>query len=135
MKMQLLRTHPEYLKITNARALDGDSIEAQVELPLGVAIKRRIRLKGFFAPEHAGANPTAADAARERLQAALDVHECHIQCHGMRNDRYGRLTAVLMLNGRAVHPGMVLGELQLTPSAHKADLNAARAGGISDRSL
>jgi hypothetical protein len=130
-----LTTHPEYLELLNPRAVDGDTIIADVKLPLGITITRRIRLKGFFAPEHKGANPTAADAATQRLQNALQVHTCHIACHGMREDRYGRLTATLLLNGRAVHPGAVLGELQLSPEAHRADLNVSRAGGQSDRRL
>jgi len=109
-----------------ARAIDGDTIKGKIVLPLGVYVERRIRLKGFLAPEKNGSNPTAAEAARERLQAALDTHSVHILCHGMRDDRYGRLTATLLLNGRAVHPGMVLGEFQLSLDAHKADLQFAR---------
>jgi hypothetical protein len=135
MKIMTLKTHPEHLKLLHPRALDGDSIIAHIELPLGVTLERRIRLKGFLAPEHNGSNPQAAEAARKRLQEALDTHECHIATHGARNDRYGRLTATLLLNGRAVHAGMVLGELQLTASAHRHDLNTAKAGGLSDRPL
>lgn len=130
-----LQTHPQYLRIHNARAIDGDTIQGDIELPLGVKIRKRIRLKGFLAPEHHGANPTAADAATQRLQHALDVHTVHIQCQGMRDDRYGRLTATLLLNGRAVAPGMVLADLQLSLDAHKNDLRQARNGRAENGSL
>lgn len=128
MKLSTLRTQPEHLEIIHARAIDGDTIQADIRLPLGVTLNRIIRLKGFFAPEHHGANPTMADAARQRLQDALDTHTCHIQCYGMRNDRYGRLTATLLLNSRPVLAGAVLGSLQLTPEAHRADLAIAKGG-------
>jgi endonuclease YncB( thermonuclease family) len=130
-----LQTHPQHLKLANCRAVDGDTIIADILLPLGIKVQRRIRLKGFFAPEHGGTNPAAAEAATIRLQQALDVHEVHIACTGMRDDRYGRLTATLLLNGRAVHPGAVQGEYQLDLARHKRDLNATRAGGQSDRAL
>lgn len=126
MKTLPLQTHPQHLELCHCRAIDGDSIEAQIKLPLGIYCKRRIRLKGFFAPEMKGAFPQAAEKARQCLQNALDVHTCHIACHGMKEDRYGRIAATLMLNGRAVHGGLVLGELQLDPKAHGADLLFSR---------
>ena len=131
LKLSTLRTHPEYLEIRNARAVDGDTVQADIVLPLGVTIRKRIRLKHFLAPEPHGANPAAGERARVCLQNALDVHECHIQCHGMKEDRYGRIAAVLLLNGRATHGGLVLGGLQLTPAAHKHDLDVAR-GRVSE---
>lgn len=45
----------------------------------------------------------------------------------MREDRYGRLAATLLLNGRAVHGGLVLGQYQLDEMAHKRDLEFAKA--------
>ena len=119
--------HPQHLELLNARAVDGDTVIGHLKLPLGILAQRRIRLKGFYAPEKRGANPAAADAARQCLQDALDTHKCHIQCHGMREDRYGRLAATLLLNGRAVHGGLVLGQYQLDAAAHAHDLAIARA--------
>jgi hypothetical protein len=121
-----IKTWPDHLELLNPQAIDGDTIIAQVMLPLGATIQRRIRLKGFFAPEKRGSNPAAAEAAKLRLQAALDGHTCHIATHGSRDDRYGRLTATLLIDGRAVHPGAVLGELQLSLQAHQNDLVFAR---------
>lgn len=53
----------------------------------------------------------------------------------MREDRYGRLTATLILNGRAIAPGMVLGTLQLSLEQHRQDLATAKAGGPLARAL
>jgi endonuclease YncB( thermonuclease family) len=129
VNLTALNTHPQYLLITNIRAVDGDTIVATVTLPLETWIQRRIRLKAFYAPEMKGRDALAGERARQRLQDAVTGHGCHIQCRGMRNDRYGRLTAVLLIDGRVVHPGQVLGEFALTAEQHKADLDHARAGG------
>ena len=134
VKLSSLNCHPQHLKLTDCRAIDGDTIQANVHLPLGLKVKRRIRLKHFFAPEEHGPNPEAAIAARDALQQALELHEVHIACHGMKEDRYGRLLACLLLNGREVHGGLVLGKLQLTIEQHKSELNHAKgviAGGAS----
>jgi endonuclease YncB( thermonuclease family) len=128
LKLSTINTHPPYLLITHIRAVDGDVLEAHVHLPLEVILKRRIRLKHFFAPEHHGRTPEAATAATERLQQAVDGHVCHIHCHGMKLDRYGRILAQLVIDGRPVEGGSVLGSLQLTLEAHKADLDHARKG-------
>jgi hypothetical protein len=64
----------------------------------------------------------------------VDGHECHLQCHGMKTDRYGRLAATLVIDARPVEGGCVLGSLQLSLTAHKADLVASRqvrSGGAS----
>jgi endonuclease YncB( thermonuclease family) len=135
VKLSTLRTHPDHLRITDARAIDGDTIEAVLHLPLEVMIKRRIRLKHFFAPEHAGSNPDAATAATRRLQEAMDGHEIHISCHGMKNDRYGRILAQLVIDGRPVEGGCVLGQLQLSLTEHKQDLDAARGRVVPRASL
>jgi endonuclease YncB( thermonuclease family) len=108
--------------------VDGDTIIAFIELPLGIWARRRIRLKGFFAHEHKGRNPGAAQAAQERLQMALDGQEPHIQTQGMREDRYGRIAATLWLAGKPVDGSQILGPLQLTETDHRADLGAAKAG-------
>lgn len=127
MLIQTFVTRPSHLPLHAIRAIDGDTIEAQIELPLGVYARRRIRLKGFFAPEHHGASPDLAKAAQRALQAACDSHACHIQTHGSREDRYGRIAAVLWIDGKPVDGDQILGPLNLTPAAHQAEVKRARA--------
>lgn len=123
-----LATRPSHLRLLNIRAIDGDTIEAHIELPLGILARRRIRLKGFFAPEHHGATPDGAAAAQAALQAACDGKECHIATYGMREDRYGRLAATLFVAGEPALPGAILGVHQLSPEQHRSEVHRARAG-------
>lgn len=123
---QLTCTIPPHYALTSCRAIDGDAIEALVMLPLGVAVRTRIRLRGFFAPELNGSQPAAAVMAKERLQAALDSHQCHILSRGSREDRYGRLAAYLLLDGRAADPNAILGPCQLSEADHDRDLKHSR---------
>lgn len=126
MLKHLLNTRPEFIEITNSRAVDGDTLQAHLILPLGIWVQRRIRLKGFFAPEHKGASPDLAHAAAELLQSFCDAHVCLLRVTGMREDRFGRLAAELWTNAGAVDPVAVLGPLNLTPEAHRAEVIRAR---------
>lgn len=120
-------THASHYALTEIRAIDGDTIQAHVILPLGVMVRRRIRLKHYAAPEHGGSVPWAARAAQARLQAACDGHECMIATHGCREDRYGRLTAVLWIDGAPTTGATVLGDLQLSDAEHRAEVTRARS--------
>jgi endonuclease YncB( thermonuclease family) len=120
-------TRPPFLELADCRAIDGDSIDARVLLPLGVSTRRRIRLKGFFAPELTGAMRSQAKYAQMRLQSALDVCACYIATHAIKEDRYGRLVATLWLDGEIANPAHVLGSGQLSEEGHRADLATARA--------
>lgn len=122
MKLDLLQTKPPYFRITEARAIDGDAIDATIQLSFGVAIRRRIRLKDYHAPETRGATPEAAILATQRLASAIAGHVLHISGIGLRNDQHGRLVAVLLIDGKVAGPEEVLGDLQLSREAHKADL-------------
>ena len=107
--------------------MDGDTLQAHIILPLGIMAQRRIRLKGFFAPEHHGAAPDLANAAQKLLQAACDGHACHIATHGMREDRYGRIAAVLWIDGKPVDGNAILGNLNLSLDAHRAEVARAKS--------
>jgi hypothetical protein len=122
-------TMPPFLELASPRAIDGDTIEANIVLPLGITHRRRIRLMGFFATEHHGQTPEVAAAAQKRLQGWLDGHECHLQTTGMREDRYGRLCARLWLDRRLVDPAIVLGPYQMTEQDHQRELKLARKVG------
>lgn len=126
MITKTLMTRPEFFKLHDIRAVDGDTIECAIDLSLGVSIRRRIRLKTFFAPEHNGAAPALAEAAQRALQDACNNGVCHFQAHGMREDRYGRIAAQLWINGQPVNGDQILGPLNLSLEAHKAEVTRAR---------
>jgi endonuclease YncB( thermonuclease family) len=110
----------------NVRAIDGDTIAADVHVGLGHKAAERIRLKGWWAPEMHGPSAAYGQLAQKRLQAYLDSHICHLLAPGHRRDRYGRLIGSLWYLGRIVPPEQVLAELQLTEETHKAQRDAAK---------
>lgn len=119
-----MQTMPPFVLLSSPRAIDGDTIEASLVLWEGVTLRRRIRLRGFFAAEPTGLTAEQGRAAQQRLQAALDRHEAHLQTTGMREDRYGRLCARLWLGGRLTDPAEILGPHQMTEAAHQAQLHS-----------
>lgn len=126
-------TTPPHYAIGDPRAIDGDTIEGTIILDFGVCIRKRIRLKGFFAPEKDGPNPTSANLARLRLQEWLNGHALHLAAQGMKEDRYGRLVAWILGNGRGADPHAILGDLQLSEAAHAAELKFARSAATGKR--
>lgn len=130
-----ITTEPPHYGLARARAIDGDTIEALVCLPLGIAVETRIRLKGFFGAEHHGRTPEAAAAAQRTLQTALDGHTLHVLARGSRRDKYGRLVAALIIDGVAADPHRILGPLQMTEAAHADDLVAARSSRTGKRGV
>lgn len=127
MKTNTSITRASHLELTAIRAVDGDTLDAQIVLPLGITVRRRIRLKGFAAPEHHGPNPDSARAAQDRLQRACNAGVCWIQTYGSREDRYGRLAAVLWIDGKPVDGPSILGPLHLSDAAHRDEVRRASA--------
>lgn len=118
------------------RAVDGDTLDAMIILPLGVHLRRRIRLKGFYAPELDGSSPEAGHRAKALLQGFCEKGGLYLRCTGMKEDNHGRLVGELYVNNLPVDPSEVLCELQLTPEAHRADVAfARRAKGAAKRAL
>lgn len=130
-----VKTVPEHWLITDARAIDGDTIQARIILGFSCSLIRRIRLKGFYAPEHLGRTPGMALEAQNRLQATLNTGELTIATYGSKDDLHGRLVAIVYRDGVALNPFDVLGPFQLDPSAHAADVKFSkqfptRKGGV-----
>lgn len=127
MKLKKLNIIPDAYMICNARAIDGDTVRCNVQVGLGVTVERRLRLKGFFAPEMTGRTPLLAIAAAERLQAFLDANKLAIRTWGMKCDKYDRLVCELMWPDRPVTASEVLGELNMREEDHRRDLSHAKA--------
>jgi len=118
--------------LTEPVAIDGDTLKVSIALGFGISKETILRLKGWYAPELGGDNPTAALAARDALQSFATAHRLTIRARGLRMDLHGRWVAVLLKEGRPVEPHQVLGVLQLTPDQHAQDLRAQkrnRSGG------
>lgn len=126
MKTNQLKLYPEAYAFERAVAVDGDTIRCRIELGFGIHSEQRVRLKGFYAPEMDGGVPEQGLAARERLQAFLDANTLYLRAWGMKVDRYGRTVAELWWIDRAVTAAEVLGALQLSVEAHRADLLEAK---------
>lgn len=129
-------TWPDFFELTEIRCIDGDTIEARVCLKLDVCVRRRIRLRGFWAPEHNGGDPHGAEEATRLLAMACDNQTCFIASRGMDLDNHGRITATLWIGNKPADPRGILGQYFLTEAAHREQLKLARrAGGRSARSF
>ena len=125
MKLKKINTFPDAYAFTTGIAIDGDTMRCIIEVGLGVHKEARVRLKGFYAPELAGASPDSGYWAKGRLQAFLDANKLYLLSMGMKIDKYGRTVAALSWPDRPVDPSEVLGTLQMTIDQHRADLAKA----------
>jgi hypothetical protein len=115
-------TKPAFYKIENVRCIDGDAIEADILLPFGLRVRKRIRLSGFWAPELTGRLAAQGRAAKRCLELFVEFRELWIKSPSDRLDRYGRLISQLWTKTAPVNPNEVLGRLALTPEEHATEL-------------
>ena len=81
------------------RVVDGDTVDADIDLGFRVHTNKRIRLYGFNAPESRTRDKEEKKrglAAKKRLQQLLDAApEVHLRSHG--TGKYGRVLGDLMI--------------------------------------
>jgi endonuclease YncB( thermonuclease family) len=106
--------------IRDIRVIDGDAIEATIVLPFEALIRKRIRLRGWWADETEGQYAERGQIAKERLTAFVARGPLWIHAADERCDRYGRLLAILRDASRIIIASEVLGSCQLTEREHKA---------------
>jgi micrococcal nuclease len=96
-------------KIKLDRILDGDTIDAIIDLGFDIHVKKRIRFQGINAPESRTKDleeKAKGLAAKDRLKAILEgAGEIQLQSHGI--GKYGRCLGEL-------HVDVVDGKEQLT---------------------
>ena len=96
-------------KITVDRVVDGDTIDANIDLGFDVSVKKRIRFMGINAPESRTRNAeekVKGLAAKERVKGLLeDAETITVKSHGV--GKFGRC----------------LGELILTQAGEEVNLN------------
>lgn len=128
MQLKTQATPSDWLYILTApRAIDGDTIEAQVHLGFDVHLTARFRLKGFYAPELNGGMPDQGLAAQKLLQAALEGKALAFRKRGSKKDNCGRWLITLLIDGVAADPFTTIFPYQMTEENHAADLRAQKA--------
>ena len=84
-------------KITLDRVVDGDTIDAHIDLGFDVTIKKRLRFAGINTPECRTRDLEEKEkglAAKERLTEILeDANEIHLDSHGV--GKFGRVLGQL----------------------------------------
>ena len=88
------------------RVIDGDTIDAMIDMGFDTWIKKRIRLYGINTPETRTRDleeKKAGFAAKERLQEIMDDCEGNfiLQSHGV--GKYGRCLGVLFIDNTNIN--------------------------------
>jgi len=86
---------------TCVRVVDGDTIDAMIDLGFGVHVKKRIRLSGINAPESRTRNLVEKKlglAAKERLKEMLEGAANCFELESKELGKYGRVLGRLHIN-------------------------------------
>lgn len=113
------------------RVVDGDTVDAVVDLGFGVTMPQRLRLLNINAPEMVGKSKAAGIAAKEHLQKLIFDHTLYqeaeigvvaIRSHKDKSDSFGRYLAELLgedddgrmvnLNDRMVADGYAVEDIR-----------------------
>lgn len=98
-------------RATILRVIDGDTIEARVDLGFDVFAVQRFRLYGINAPETKGESREDGRAATEYLRTLITTNAADsvltIQTRKDKREKYGRYLAVLMAGGVNLNAVMV----------------------------
>ena len=87
-------------KIKLDRVIDGDTVDANIDLGFDVSVKKRIRLQGINAPESRTRDleeKARGLAAKDRVKQLLEgANEIQLQSHGV--GKYGRCLGELFVD-------------------------------------
>ena len=86
---------------TCTRIVDGDTIDAMIDLGFGVHVKKRIRLAGINAPESRTRNLVEKKlglAAKERLKEIMEGAANCFELESRELGKYGRVLGRLHIN-------------------------------------
>jgi endonuclease YncB( thermonuclease family) len=114
-----IRKLEDIFPLLNVRVIDGDTLQADIALAFETNINRRIRLKGWWAPEQEAGIGGPGFEAKHRLDCYCAGKALWIHCPAQRLDKYGRIIAALWYDNRIISAGEVLGTLQMTEKAHR----------------
>ena len=93
------------------RVVDGDTIDAMIDLGFDTWVKKRVRLYGIDAPESRTKNvkeKTQGKAASKRLSELLAATEGEltIVSHGV--GKYGRCLGTLLIGGQNINEQLLI---------------------------
>lgn len=91
MSLNLYRYKAQLLRV-----VDGDTIDAMIDLGFETYVKRRIRMTGINAPESRGATREIGKAASAHLQQLLEI-EGTLFCISHEIEKFGRVLGTLIL--------------------------------------
>ncbi len=92
------------------RVIDGDTIDASIDLGFDVWVKKRIRLYGIDAPESRTRDleeKKKGIETKERLQALLDANEGAFVVRSEGVGKYGRCLGVIIIDGDNINESLV----------------------------
>ena len=94
------------------RVIDGDTVEAEVDLGFHISFLRTLRLFGINTPEVRGASRPQGLAARDHLIQLIDTHthgtsELIIQTQKDATGKYGRLLATLLADNVNLNEALI----------------------------
>lgn len=123
---KILRKTPDIHPLKHIRVVDGDTIEADIILPFDTVVRKRIRIRGWWADELDGPYRSDALEAARRLEEFCKISVIWLHAPSCRLDRYGRALGHLMVGERVVEARDILRELQLTEMEHKRRKDMAK---------
>ena len=86
---------------TCTRVVDGDTVDAMIDLGFGVHVKKRIRLAGIDAPESRTRDKQEKIlglAAKDRLKSMMDGAENKFELESQELGKYGRVLGKLHID-------------------------------------
>lgn len=101
-----LAAHENRFESVVLKVHDADTIHAQISVGMGLVLSREsIRLYGIDAPELYGQNADHGRVGAEWLRQQIDGRDVTLEIFG--RDKYGRLLAVVWLDGRNLNRELV----------------------------
>ena len=88
------------------RIIDGDTIEALIDLGFEIAIRKKIRLYGINAPEKGrglSKEEQAAEAAERRLEGLLEASDGEFTLISHGHGKFGRCLGEILINKQSVN--------------------------------
>ena len=90
------------------RILDGDTLEVDLDLGLGLRKRQLVRLDGIDAPELRGPGRVRGQLAKQALDAQLSGKRVTVTTRQDALDKYGRLLGVVKLGSVVINEAMVM---------------------------
>ena len=90
-----------YYNATLVRVIDGDTVDAMIDLGFDIQVKKRIRLAGINAPESRTRNKVEKKlglAAKERLIELMEGAANVFELESKEVGKYGRILGVIYIN-------------------------------------